>query len=121
MIYVVLTETRKLSTSQFDKITELSGGEELNERAISERCEAQEVRLAMQDPKMCEADHDVEMETFIAQTVEIAESKKPQKLRTGGVGDLVFNKVLNDYFSGSSKPSSHVALAEMKGGRMAIA
>ena len=53
MIYVVLTETRKLSTSQFDKITELSGGEELNERAISERCEAQEVRLAMQDPKMC--------------------------------------------------------------------
>ena len=77
VIYVVLTETKKLSASQFEKITELSGGEEMNERVVSERNEAQEVRLAMQDQSLCEPEHDSHMETFIAQTVEIAESKKP--------------------------------------------
>ena len=51
----------------------------------------------MQDEKTCSTVNSGFM-SFIVQNGQEKESQQPQNVRTGGLGDLVFNKVLKDFF-----------------------
>ena len=79
------------------------------QRVLFQRDAKTEIRLAIQesdsDGISCEAKDSL---TFIDPEVKV-----PQSIRSGGLGDQVFNSMLNNYFKNSVRPSSHIALAEM--------